>query len=111
MTYFKNNMALEYGVKSAIVAQYLWDSLYVQKTECATTRQQGKEWCRASAIHITSVFPFLSKHQVRDAIDNLTEKKIIQKGCFNCSRFDHTNWYCFTEFGKSLMLKNEGVII
>lgn len=111
MTYFKNNMALKFGVKSAIVAEYLWDSLYVQKTDCAVTRQRGKEWCRASAIHITSVFPFLSKHQVRDAIDNLTENKVIQKGCFNCSRFDHTNWYCFTEYGKSLMLKSEGVII
>ncbi len=79
MTYFKNNIALEYGVKSAVVAQYLWDSLYVHKTDCAVTRQQGKEWCRASVIHITSVFPFLSKHQVRDAIDNLTENKVIKK--------------------------------
>ena len=78
MTYFKNNIALAYGIKSAIVAQYLWESMYVQ---------------------------------VRDAIDKLSEKKVIQKGCFNHSRFDHTNWYCFTEYGKSLMLKSEGVII
>lgn len=111
MTYFKNNIALAYGIKSAIVAQYLWESMYVQKTNSAVIRQQGKEWCRASAIHITSVFPFLSRHQVRDAIDKLSEKKVIQKGCFNHSRFDHTNWYCFTEYGKSLMLKSEGVII
>lgn len=105
MTCFKNSMALDYGVNSAIVAQYLWDSLYVCKTDCTVTKQQGKEWCRASAIHITSVFPFLSKHQIRNAIDNLTERKVIKKGSFNYSRFDHTNWYCFTEFGKSLMMK------
>lgn len=42
MTYFKNNMALKFGVKSAIVAQFLWDSLYIQKTDCAISKQQGK---------------------------------------------------------------------
>lgn len=35
MAYFKNNVALRYGVKSAIIAQYLWDCLYVvKKSEC-----------------------------------------------------------------------------
>lgn len=42
MTYFKNNIALAYGIKSAIVAQYLWESMYVQKTNSAVIRQQGK---------------------------------------------------------------------
>lgn len=107
MTYFKNNMAQKFGIKSAIVAQFLWDSLYIHKTDCCLARQNGKEWCRCSAIHLTSVFPFLSKHQIRDGIDNLVSKGVIQKVRFNASCFDHTNWYAFTEYGKALMIKSE----
>lgn len=111
MTYFKNNMAEKFGIKSAIVAQFLWDSLYIQKNECQIAKRQGKEWCRCSAIYLTGVFPYLSRHQILDTFDNLVENKVIQKACFNSSRFDNTNWYAFTEYGKSLMIKSEEMII
>ena len=39
----------------------------------------------------------------KDAVGLLKENGYIRKGCFNDNRFDHTNWYSFTEYGVRIM--------
>lgn len=110
MTYFNNHIALQFGVKSAIVAQYLFDNIFVLNTDCNITEREGKIWCRCSKLHLTGIFPFYSKHQINTAINILVKGEVLKKKSFNKTRFDHTNWYAFTEYGLSLMTKNDGGI-
>jgi len=110
MTYFKNNIASLFGVKSAVVAQYLFDNIFVMNEGYCIAKREGKAWCRCSKVHLTSVFPFYSRHQISDAIDILIEGKGLKKKPFDKNRFDHTNWYAFTEYGLALMTKNDGGI-
>ena len=79
MTYFKNNIASLFGVKSAVVAQYLFDNIFVLNEGCCIAKREGKAWCRCSKVHLTSVFPFYSRHQISDAIDILIEGKVLKK--------------------------------
>ena len=44
-----------------------------------------------------------SIHMAKDAVNVLVGKGYIRKGCFNDNRFDHTNWYAFTDYGKKMM--------
>jgi hypothetical protein len=36
---------------------------------------------------------------VETALEKLIETGIIRKRCLNKNRFDHTNWYTFTDYG------------
>ena len=60
----------------------------------------GEDWCRASARKTTRLFPYLTIHQVKEAVSVLIDGGMIRKGSYNDNRFDKTNWYSFTEFGK-----------
>lgn len=51
---------------------------------------------------MTVYCPFLSVHQAGRAIDALERRRLIVKGNFNETKFDHTNWYAFTEYGRKL---------
>lgn len=106
MTYFKKRFADRFGVKSAIIVQYLFDNIYISNT-CPVKQLRGKTWVRCSKPHLISVFPFYSRHQISDALDILVDKKVIKKTRMNESPFDHTNWYAFTEYGLSLMTQND----
>ena len=46
---------------------------------------------------------------VKGAVKTLVEKNILRKDCFNEDKFDHTNWYTFTEYGESLVRKGRYV--
>lgn len=50
--------------------------------------------------------PYLSRRQVEKAIHVLRDKGILSKDNFNDDKFDHTNWYAFTEYGRMLKSKN-----
>ena len=66
--------------------------------------EYGKQWCRCSFKTMVVYCPYLSINQIKGAVYALRKKGIITKGRFNASRFDHTNWYAFTEYGKHLMM-------
>ncbi len=56
---------------------------------------------------MTGFFPFLTYDEIRYALKQLIRGRVLTKGRFNESRFDHTNWYAFTEFGQFLMTESE----
>ena len=65
--------------------------------------EYGKQWCRCSFKTMAVYCPYLSIDQIKGAVYTLRKKGIITKGRFNETKFDHTNWYSFTEYGKHLM--------
>lgn len=102
MCKFRANMAERFDMKTALVAEHLWELCEIAKgyTDCY---RHGKYWCHCSAVMITGEFSFISIHMAKDAICALKESRIIKKGCFNENKFDHTSWYTFTEYGERLM--------
>jgi len=103
MTYFRNDIAAKCGVNAAIVAQMLWDRLIDEAGTEKALERHGCFWSRCSARMMTAELPFLSIHMAKDAVGLLRENGYIRKGCFNDNRFDHTNWYSFTEYGVRIM--------
>ena len=66
-------------------------------------KEYGKQWCRCSFKTMVVYCPYLSINQIKGAVYSMIEKGILSRGRFNDTRFDHTNWYAFTEYGKHLM--------
>ena len=103
MERFRGNVAGQCGMNAAVVAEYLWQLLADEVAGEEPFYRHDHYWCRASALAITGECPYLSLHMVKDAIKVLKKKSYIRKGCFNDNRFDHTNWYAFTDYGKKMM--------
>ena len=100
--FFDSDIAKKYGVNAAVLACFLWDCIEQKSTE-SPQLHEGKVWGRCSVQMMTGFFPFLSYDEIRYAM-----KRLVNKGQFNESRFDRTNWYAFTEFGQFLMTESEG---
>ena len=94
---------MRYGIKEAVIAQYLWDIGENYNEDSDVTYKDSKLWVRASASAIKCALPYFSKHQIKDAIMHLRKEHILIKREMNDSRFDRTNWYAFSDYGVDLM--------
>lgn len=101
---FNKKIAMICGVNSSIIAQLIKDK--IDSDEAIVFDE--KKWCRCSVLMMTGHFPFLTRHMVADAINRLVDFNVIKKSCHNLNRFDHTNWYTFTDYGKLLMSERDG---
>lgn len=95
------NIAMVAGVNAGIIAELLKEILDENLEDIRS--EYGKRWCRCSFKTMVVYCPFLSIEQTKGAIYALKDKGIIAKKRFNSTKFDHTNWYAFTEYGKKLM--------
>ena len=102
MKTYNEDLAMRYGVREAIIAQYLWN--LGEDTEYEdVVYKDSKLWVRASATAIKCALPYFSKHQIKDAIMHLRKEHFLMKREMNDSRFDRTNWYAFSDHGVQLM--------
>lgn len=109
MIKFNERLAKEVGVREAIIAQYLWEVLLLSIEEGTETEREHRLWVKASGRDLTAAFPFFSKDGCLDALKNLREAHILVKGSFNESRFDHTYWHAFTNYGLKMISKETEV--
>ena len=100
MAICNEKIAMVAGVNAGIIAELLNDMINVNGK--SVIEEYGKQWCRCSYKTMIVYCPFLSINQAKGAVYAMQEKGILVKDCFNGSRFDHTNWYAFTEYGKLL---------
>ena len=107
MCRFKESIAVKFGVNAAIVAQFIWDSIKQGNYDGKEYFRSGRKWCRCSVLMMTGFFPFLSRRMAARAISVLVNENVLQKGCFNENRFDHTNWYTFSDYGSYLMREGD----
>lgn len=105
---FKTDIAEKYGIKAAVVAQFIWESINEKNYDGNQYFHDEKYWCRCSVKMMSVYMPFFSEHMLKDALQLLLKKRLIRKGRFNQSGFDKTNWYTFTEFGEKIMGGGEG---
>lgn len=107
---FSESLARKIGVREAIIAQYLWDTMIQSIQEDTQEEHEERLWVKASGRDLTAIFPFFSKDGCLDALRNLRNAHVLIKGNFNDSRFDHTYWHAFTKYGTLLMLKETEVL-
>ena len=114
MIIFYEEVAIDYGVNAAIVAKLLWDLQHDMAEIKMTVMRYGREWFRYSMKEMVLDLRCLTIDMVKDAVKELVENGIVKKGNLNDNKFDHTNWYTFTDFGIQLMKRgewlNEGIL-
>lgn len=98
--YFEVEVAREVGLNAATVASFLWD---IMRVDPKMKYRHGHAWVKASYGFISLAMPYLTKCQARHAVKKLIKKGYIRKGCYSDNKFDHTNWYAFTEYGSAMM--------
>ena len=103
MAKFRKNVAMQFGIPAAVIAEFLWNLYLNEGYDDEKKLFHGCYWCRCSQITLMYEFPFLSRHMIQDALAVLRRKNMIRKGCYNESRFDNTSWWTFTEYGVNMM--------
>lgn len=61
---------------------------------------EGRYWTYNSIPAFEELFPFLTKKQIRTAIEKLKQEGLIECGRFNKMGYDRTTWYTVTEKGE-----------
>ena len=97
---FDMELAEVCGVPAAIVADYLWQ--LTELDENAAYRDGGI-WVRCPMWQIRNCLQVLSKHQIEEALRILRKQNMIRSEQLEKKKFDHANWYRFTERGIELM--------
>ncbi len=103
---FNTEIAKEFGVASAVVAQHIW--YWVRENEKVNKNCfSGKWWMYSSIREMCEQFYYLTPNQVRKAIEKMENAKFIFKGNFNKTAYDRTCWYTFTDEGYAFYVKAE----
>ena len=97
-------VAMLAGTNAGIVAETLRN---LMEAEEEVVVKFGKTWCRCSMKTITVFCPFLSIDQASYAIKALKRRGIICCMKMEVKKFDHTNWFAFTEYGMRIMKRGD----
>lgn len=104
--FFDINIAERYGVHCAVILQNIWH--WVRKNEAnGKNFYDGTYWTYNSTRAFAELFPYLTKKQVRTALEKLIEDGILQTGNYNEMKYDRTLWYAVTEKGRSILLSGQ----
>lgn len=103
---FDSDVAKVVGVNGAVL---FWNiSFWVMKNKANDKHfHDGNYWTYNSTQAFTELFPFLSRQQVRTAIDKLIDEDLIMTGEYNENGFDRTKWYTLTRKGWEIMNHNQ----
>jgi len=90
---FDTDVACEVGVNAAVLYQNI--KHWVAKNEANNKHfYEDCYWTYNSITAFDKLFSYLSKRQIRTALEKLIDKKYIGKGNFNQTPYDRTLWYC-----------------
>ena len=104
--YFDINIAERYGVHCAVILQNIWH--WIRKNEAnGKNFYDGTYWTYNSTRAFAELFPYLTKKQVRTALEKLIEDGVLQTGNYNEMKYDRTLWYAVTEKGRSILLSGQ----
>ena len=93
---FKTEIAEDVGVVAAVIFNYI-------EFRCRSNADEkkgeydGKFWARCPLEWFQNKFPYLSKDQVRYAIEKLEKNGYIVEDVLNDSKYDRTKWYSLSD--------------
>lgn len=105
---FDSEIAKEYGVNCAIILNYLQFWVGVNR-ESGKHLYEGRYWTYNSVKAFSGIFDFMSKKQIRKAIDTLIEEGLVIDGNFNDIAFDRTKWYTLTDKGMKVATRDDSI--
>jgi hypothetical protein len=89
---FDTTIAQKYGVNAAIILNNIL--FWLEKNKANETNfYDDFYWTYNSVTAWEKLFPYLTKKQIRTAIDILVAANVLKKGCYNKSKYDRTSWY------------------
>lgn len=101
---FDIEIAKEYGILPAVLLNHLW--YWIEHNRANDKNYyDGEYWTFNSIKAFEELFPYASQRQIQTALKKLKDGGIIKTGNYNKLTYDHTTWYTFTDFGKSIMQK------
>lgn len=94
--YFDIDVAKEVGTNAAVLLENI--AWWVRTNEANERNlHDGKYWTYNSVDAFAKLFPYLSKKQIRTALDKLEEFGYLETGCFNEQWSNRTKWYTVTD--------------
>ena len=88
--------AVRFGIHEAVIMANL--AFWIRKNKAnRKSFKDGRYWTYNSAKAFAELFPYLSVHQVRRALDKLESDGVIIKANHNKSSYDRTTWFAFTD--------------
>ncbi len=93
---FNVQLAQVYGIPGAILIQH-FDFWLTKNRANGKHFKDGAYWTYCSLDALSVIFPYLSKRQIKYAIQKLKQADVIKVEQFNKTKHDQTNWYAFTD--------------
>lgn len=89
---FDPEIAMKVGINAAVIYQnIIW---WCEKNEAnGRNIHDGNAWTYNSITAFEKQFPYLTKSQIRTALDKLDQSGLVLVGCFNTDPRDKTKWY------------------
>ena len=85
--------AKKYGIVEAVILHNI--RFWIMKNKANNTHfHNGEYWTYNSVSAFTELFPYLTKDQIRRALESLENAGAIKTGNYNQSPYDRTKWYC-----------------
>jgi hypothetical protein len=89
---FNVEIAKRFGVNSAIILNHLF--FWIEKNKANNTHYyDGNYWTRNTEKAFTEIFPYLTKKQIRYALEKLIKEGVVVTGNYNQKKYDRTLWY------------------
>lgn len=99
---FNIDIAAEYGIPCAVLLEHIW--FWISKnTADGRHFHDGTYWTYSSVKAFSKLFPYMSKDQIRRALEKLVAEGLLITGNFNEEAYDRTLWYALTEKAKSIL--------
>ncbi len=91
--HFDTQDAENYGIKEAILLYNI--KYWIRKNEANETHfYDGEYWTYNSVSSFSILFPYMTKEQIRRALENLEALGVIKTGYYNSDPRDRTRWFC-----------------
>lgn len=95
---FDTRVATEFGVNAAVLLRNI--GFWVEKNASnGRNLHDGRYWTYNSQSAFERQFPYMSRQNIRTALDRLERGGMIESGCFNKRPYDRTKWYTLTRDG------------
>ena len=92
---FDVDTAQKCGMAAAVVYERI--RAYAELAEArGEARHDGRQYIRASMASLSAEIPYLSPHQVRTALDKLTDAGLLLKSFCSEEKMDRTAWYALS---------------
>lgn len=95
---FDIEIARAYGIEEAILLNSFW-FLIENSMANNTNYHDGKYWVYNSVAAYAKLFPYMSAHKIRRALDHLVEEEILECDVLNEIGRDRTRSFAITEKG------------